>query len=75
MMIVMTLITIATTTYNSTINYYIESVLNMPTTVNGIVMVTAGVVALIMNLCINPYLSKKYNEKYTLIVACMITKS
>lgn len=73
MMIVMTLITIATTSYNSTINYYIESVLNMPTTVNGIVMAFAGVVALIMNLCINPYLSKKYNEKYTLIVACMVS--
>lgn len=73
MMIVMTLITIATTSYNSTINYYVESVLNMPTTVNGIVMAFAGVVALIMNLCINPYLSKKYNEKYTLIVACMVS--
>lgn len=73
MMIVMTLITIATTSYNSTINYYIESVLNMPTTVNGIVMAFAGVVALIMNLCINPYLSKKYNEKYTLIVACIVS--
>ena len=42
MMIVMTLVTIATTSYNSTINYYLESVLNMPTMVNGIVMAVAG---------------------------------
>ena len=63
MMIVMTLVTIATTSYNSTINYYLESVLNMPTMVNGIVMAVAGFIALIMNLWINPYLSKKFNEK------------
>lgn len=73
MMIVMTLITIATTSYNSTINYYLESVLNMPTMVNGIVMAIAGFIALIMNLCINPYLSKKFNENYTLVVACVIS--
>ena len=68
MMIVMTLATIATTSYNSTINYYVESVLNMPTIVNGIVMAVAGVIALIMNLFVNPYLGKKYNENKTLIV-------
>ncbi len=73
MMIVMTLITIATTSYNSTINYYLESVLNMPTMVNGIVMAVAGVIALIMNLFINPYFSKKFNEKSTLIVACIVS--
>ena len=73
MMIVMTLVTIATTSYNSTINYYLESVLNMPTMVNGIVMAIAGFIALIMNLWINPYLSKKFNEKYTLVAACIIS--
>ncbi|WP_300697439.1 MFS transporter [uncultured Clostridium sp.] len=67
MMIVMTLVTIATTSYNS------ESVLNMPTMVNGIVMAIAGFIALIMNLWINPYLSKKFNEKYTLVAACIIS--
>ncbi|MGL5749504.1 MAG: MFS transporter, partial [Paraclostridium sp.] len=72
MMIVMTLVTIASTSYNSTINYYVESVLNMPTTVNGMVMAVAGFVALISNLVINPYLSKKYNEKYTLIGVSLV---
>lgn len=73
MMIVMTLITISTTSYNSTINYYLESVLSMPTIVNGIVMAIAGVIGLIMNLFINPYLSKRFNEKYTLAIACIIS--
>lgn len=72
MMIVMTLISIAATSYSSTINYYIESVLNMPTMVNGIVMAIAGVIALIMNVWLNPYLSKKFNENYTLIITCII---
>ncbi|MGL4914366.1 MAG: MFS transporter, partial [Romboutsia sp.] len=56
MMIVMILISITTTSYNSTINYYIESVLNMPSSVNGLVMAVAGIIALIMNLFVNPYL-------------------
>lgn len=75
MMIVMTLVTIAGTSYNSTINYYIESVLNMPTTVNGMVMAIAGIIALISNLFINPYLSKKYNEKHTLIGVSLVAGS
>lgn len=72
MMIVMALITIATTSYNSTINYYVESVLNMPTTVNGIVMAVAGVVALIMNIFVNPYLDKKFNENKSIIILLFI---
>ena len=72
MMIVMTFITIAITSYNSTINYYVESVLNMPTIVNGIVMSIAGMVALIANLVLNPYLSKKYDEKKTLMCASLV---
>lgn len=72
MMVVMALITIATTSYNSTINYYIESVLDMPTTVNGAVMAIAGVIALIMNLFVNPYLGKKFNENKSIIYLLVI---
>lgn len=72
MMIVMTLITITTTSYNSTINYYIESVLNMPTTINGVVMAVAGIIALVMNLFVNPYLGKKFDEKKSMICALVI---
>lgn len=72
MILVMMLITMTTTAYNSTINYYIESVLHMPSTINGIVMAIAGVIGLCMNLFINPYLGKKVNEyksiKYTVCI-------
>lgn len=68
MIIVMALISITTTSYNSTINYYVESVLNMPTTVNGMVMAVAGLVALMMNLVINPYLGRRFDEYTTIKV-------
>lgn len=73
MMVVMTLATIATTAYNSTINYYVESVLNMPTIVNGIVMAVAGVIALFMNLVVNPYLGKKFKESKIITIVLGIS--
>ncbi len=72
MMIVMTLITITTTSYSSTINYYVESVLNMPTTVNGAVMAVGGIVALIMNVFINPYIGKKFSENKSIITLLFV---
>ncbi|MGL4736904.1 MAG: MFS transporter [Cellulosilyticaceae bacterium] len=71
MIIVMGLISITTTAYNSTINYYVESVLNMPTTVNGLVMAVAGLVALIMNLVVNPYLGRRFDEYSTIKVVTL----
>lgn len=73
MIMVMTLITITTTAYNSTINYYIESVLHMPSTVNGVVMAVAGVIALGMNLFVNPYLGKKFNEYKSIQYITLLT--
>lgn len=73
MMIIMFLITIATTSYSSTINYFLEDVANVSTSVNGIVMAVAGVIALIMNVVINPYLSKYFEERKTIVVALGIT--
>lgn len=63
LIVVMALINMTTTSYNSTINYYIESVLNMPSTVNGLVLAIAGVIGLIMNVFIGPWLSTKVVEK------------
>lgn len=73
MILVMTFITITTTAYNSTINYYVESVLNMPSTVNGIVMAVAGIIALVMNVFVGPYLGKKYDEYKSIKVATVVT--
>ncbi len=63
MMIAILLVSFASTSYSSTIAYYVESVLSLSTGANGIIMSVAGVLALISNLVINPYLSKKYEEK------------
>ncbi|MEG0085614.1 MAG: MFS transporter [Niameybacter sp.] len=62
LIVVMALINITTTAYNSTINYYIESILNMPSTVNGLVLAVAGVIGLIMNVFVGPWLSTRVEE-------------
>jgi len=72
MMIVMTLITITVTSYSSTINYFLEDVANVSTTVNGIVMAAAGIIALFMNVVINPLLSKYFKEIKTLVISLLI---
>lgn len=72
MMIVVVLVTFSITSYNSTINYYVETVLNLPTTINGIIMSFAGILALITNIFINPYLGKKFDERKTIkVVLCV----
>lgn len=73
MILVMTFITITTTAYNSTINYYVESVLHMPSTVNGIIMAIAGIIALCMNLFINPYIGRSFNEYKSIQYTTLIT--
>lgn len=72
MMVIMTLITITVTSYSSTINYFLEDVANVSTTVNGIVMAIAGVIALFMNVLINPLLSKYFKENKILVVSLLI---
>lgn len=73
MMMVITLLTITTTMYNSTISYYVESVLKLPTSVNGLIMSIAGVVALCMNVFINPYIAKKFDLNKTIMTMFFIT--
>ena len=72
MMIIMTLITITVTSYSSTINYFLEDVANVSTTINGVVMAIAGVIALFMNVLINPLLSKYFKENKILVVSLLI---
>ena len=52
----------ASTSYNSTINYYIEDALNLPSTINGIFLAFAGVVAFLTNLLLTPIVGKKLGE-------------
>ncbi|EES50251.1 MFS transporter [Clostridium botulinum] len=63
MIIAVALTSFATTSYNSTINYYVEAVLNLPPSIIGIVMFISGIIGLIMNFFVNPYLAGKFNEK------------
>lgn len=52
----------ASTSYNSTINYYIEDVLNLPPTINGIFLAFAGVVAFFTNLLLTPVVGRRLGE-------------
>ncbi|WP_252229722.1 MFS transporter [Clostridium sp. ZBS15] len=63
MIIAVALTSFSTTSYNSTINYYVEAVLKLSPSVIGIVMFVSGMIGLIMNFFVNPYLAQKFNEK------------
>lgn len=77
-MIMVVMFYFASTSYNSTINFYIESVLNLPPTFNGIFISIAGIIGFLANILITPYIGKKFESgvifKYiTLILAVVIT--
>lgn len=55
----------ASTSYNSSVNYFIESVLNLPPKVNGIFLSIAGICGFIANMTLTPILGKKFGEEKT----------
>lgn len=52
----------ASTSYNSSINYYIEDVLNLPPTFIGGFMALVGIVGFMINLFLTPVLAKRFKE-------------
>ena len=52
----------AVTSYNSSINYYIESVLSLPPTVNGIFLAVAGIFGFLINIFFTGKLAKRFGE-------------
>lgn len=52
----------ASTSYNSTINYYIEDVLNLPPTFIGGFLAFVGIVGFAVNLIFTPLLAKYFKE-------------
>ncbi|WP_083072893.1 MFS transporter [Clostridium paraputrificum] len=52
----------AVTSYNSSINYYIESVLSLPPTVNGIFLAIAGIFGFLINIFFTGKLAKRFGE-------------
>ena len=64
---------ITTTSYNSTIGYFVESDLKLPTQLNGLVLSIAPIFAISVNFFISPRLAAKYDEFKTLITVIGIT--
>ena len=64
----------AATSYNSTINYYIEDVLNLPPTFIGGFLAFVGIVGFIVNLIFTPLLAKYFKEinVFKTITICLI---
>ena len=52
----------ASTSYNSTINYYIEDVLKLPPTFIGVFLAFVGIVGFIVNLIFTTLLAKHFKE-------------
>lgn len=61
------------TSYNSTISYFVESDLKLPTQLNGLILSIASIFAILVNFFISPRLAAKYDEFKTLIVVIGIT--
>lgn len=64
---------ITTTSYNSTIGYFVESDLKLPTQLNGLVLSIAPICAILVNFLISPKLAAKYDELKTLMVVIALT--
>jgi len=52
--------------FNNSFNFHIKAGLNLPPSYNGTIMGIIGILSLLVNLIINPYLIKKFNLRKTL---------
>lgn len=59
--------------YSSTISYYVEDVLKLPTTINGLILGSTGMFTLITNLFIIPLANKKLNSKSLYLCSSLIS--
>lgn len=59
--------------YTSSISYYVEEILALPTTVNGIILGSTGIFTLITNLFIIPILSRKFSSKFLYMLSVLIS--
>jgi len=73
--LIMTIVAIfyfAATSYNSTINFYIESILNLPPSFNGLFLSVAGILGFLANMTLTPYIGKKYDDRKSFKVITLI---
>lgn len=64
---------ITTTSYTSTIGYFVESDLQLPTQLNGLILSIAPISAILVNFLISPRLAKHFDELTTLMVVVGLT--
>lgn len=74
MLIVVIAFYFASTSYNSSINYYIEDVLNLPPTFIGGFLAFTGILGFIINLIFTPLLAKYFKEVnlFKAITICIV---
>lgn len=77
-MIIVAMFYFSATSYNSTINFYIESILKLPPSFNGLFLSVAGVLGFLANVILTPYIGRKYDDRksfkvITLILAVLMT--
>lgn len=61
--------------YASTISYYVEDILNLPTSINGVILGSSGMFTLITNLIIIPIVGKKFNSKSLYMFSILLSGS
>ncbi|MGL5354400.1 MAG: MFS transporter [Clostridium sp.] len=71
-MMIVVIFYFAATSYNSTINFYIESVLRLPPSFNGMFLAIAGVLGFLANVILTPYIGKKYDDRKSFKVITLI---
>lgn len=62
-MILIMMFYFSSTSYNSSINYYIESILNLPPSFNGVFLSVAGVIGFLANILLTPIIGKKVKNE------------
>lgn len=61
--------------YTSTISYYVEDILKLPTTVNGLILGSTGVFTIITNLLIIPFANKRFSSKTLYLFSTIVSGS
>lgn len=59
--------------YTSTISYYIEDILKLPTTINGVILGLPGIATIFTNLFLIPLASKRINIKTLFLILSTIS--
>ena len=58
--------------FNNSFNFHLKAGLNLPPSYNGTIMGVIGILSLVVNLSINPYIIKRYNLRKTLPLILII---